>query len=107
MDNDNYFSIVYKMLKLLDTKMKSIEFDNNRLSCEKIGINEQYYSNVLETMFDDGLVKGLIINHYTDGSVDVDIEDLRITSKGQDYLKNNSNMVKMAKIAKNILDIVK
>ena len=45
----------------------------------------------MEMLLDAGYIKGVSIKKYTDGEMRVDIESIRITLKGLEYLSENFN----------------
>lgn len=60
----------------------------------------------MEMLFDAGYIKGVSIKKYTDGEMRVDIENIRITLKGLEYLSENSIMQRMYNVTKGIADLI-
>lgn len=60
----------------------------------------------MEMLFDAGYIKGVLIKKYTDGEMRVDIENIRITLKGLEYLSENSIMQRMYNVTKGITDLI-
>lgn len=55
---------------------------------------------------DAGYIKGVSIKKYTDGEMRVDIESIRITLKGLEYLSENSIMQRMYNATKGITNLI-
>ena len=53
-----------------------------------------------------GYIKGVKIQKYVAGGTSVDIDDIRITLKGLEYLSENSIMQRLYKAAKGITELV-
>ena len=92
MDN---FKIIYKILSVLE---KSMDLEN--------GISQQRWNKYMEMLWDAGYIKGVSIKKYTDGEMRVDIENIRITLKGLEYLSENSIMQRMYNVTKGITDLI-
>lgn len=102
MDN---FKAVYKILSKLEKAMDYPEFDKSQISADALDISKERWGRYIEMMADVGYVKGVNIEYLIDGSTNVDIEDIRITLKGLEYLQENAIMRKMYRVAKGIKDV--
>jgi len=60
----------------------------------------------MEMLLDAGYIKGVSIKKYTDGEMRVDIESIRITLKGLEYLSENSIMQRMYNATKGITNLI-
>lgn len=97
MAKDDYFVIVYKVLVYLYAVLKrKIVFDVSKFE-KSIGfkdISEEYFYDILKMMTDDGYITGL---HFTKtyGNQYIlitDLDNMKITSKGIEYLQDNPKM---------------
>ena len=102
MDN---FKIIYKILSVLEKSMDLENVDIERISSNNLGISQQRWNKYMEMLLDAGYIKGVTIQKYVTGETNVDAEDIRITLKGLEYLRENSIMQKMYKTAKGITDL--
>ena len=103
MDN---FKIIYKILSVLEKSMDLENVDIERISSNNLGISQQRWNKYMEMLFDAGYIKGVSIKKYTDGEMRVDIESIRITLKGLEYLSENSIMQRMYNVTKGITDLI-
>lgn len=96
----------YKILYSLEHKEKG-EYMGAVLGPEKIGAEPEKWLEVMQSLVDEGYVAGVRI--YTDitGEQVVDLKNARITLKGAEYLHENSAMKKLAKIATDVITIIK
>lgn len=107
MAKDDYFKIMYVILKELYETMKAGErFDKKSISPERLGINDGYLLSILEELLDNGFIKGLAIGNSKTGKYVSDLNDMRITMKGVQFLEENSMMRKVAEALKDVKDIV-
>lgn len=103
MDN---FKIIYKILSVLEKSMDLENVDIERISSKNLGISQQRWNKYMEMLLDAGYIKGVSIKKYTDGEMRVDIENIRITLKGLEYLSENSIMQRMYNVTKGITDLI-
>ncbi len=103
MDN---FSCIYQILKTLESALDDEKLDMERISPQTLGISKRRQERYLEMMEEVGLIKGLSIKVYMDGSKIVKTDDLQITLKGLEYLTENTLMKKAYKLAKGIKDVI-
>lgn len=112
MSKDDYFYIVYKILKYLYKQLKcgnTVVYDEdfiNALELERIDVT--YWEYIIKSLFDEQYVQGdMIERHYIDSDVPtLEIETLQITPKGIEYLQENSNMKKVAEFLKDATNII-
>ena len=106
MAKNDYWVVVYKILNYYFQKMKHGEpADENEINCSVLEIPHLYLMDVYRNLFDDGFLTGTCVTE--DMSGDVYIENLslvRITTKGIEYLEDNSKMKQAYKILKEIKD---
>ncbi|MDO4547533.1 MAG: YjcQ family protein [Clostridia bacterium] len=103
MDN---FKAVYKILTVLEKAMDLPEFDTGQIGAEVLGVSSQRWGRYIEMMADVGYIKGVSVSEYIDGSLFVDVRNIRITLKGLEYLQENAIMRKIYNMTKGIKDIV-
>lgn len=103
MDN---FKIIYKILSTLEKSMDLEQCNLDSISPGVLKISEERWKKYIEMLLDVGYIKGVRIQKFITGEIDVDIEDIRITLKGLEYLSENSIMQKMYKAAKGITDLI-
>lgn len=99
MSNDDYFVVVYKLLSYYYTIMrKGLPVRQEEIDAIKLGINQPYLLDVYRNMLSEGYLTGTTVE--TDGtgtSYLDDINDIRITTKGVEYIVENSMMKKIGK----------
>lgn len=102
-DND-YWVVVYKLLNYYYQKMKKGEpVDENEINAQTLKISVPYLLDVYRNMFDDGYLTGSKVDMEFTGQYAVaDISSVRITSKGIEYLEDNSKMKQIYKILKEV-----
>lgn len=107
MAKNDYFVMVYRILTYLYEMFKAGERpDIEMFSPEALGISNGYWTNIMESMSDDGYIKGIIPVPRVGGAPGVKIADIKITSKGIEYLQENSTMQKTKNFLKEVKDII-
>lgn len=96
----------YKILYSLEHKKKA-DYMGVLISPAKLGVSEEEWLEVLQSLLDEGYIAGVIIRMDITGNQMVDIEKARITLKGAEYLRENGAMRKLAQAATNVIEIVK
>ncbi len=103
MDN---FSMIYKILSVLEKSMDLEEPDTERISAENLRVSPERWNKYIEMLADAGYIKGVSLKRYSDGELQVNIDEIRITLKGLEYLSENTIMQRMYKAAKGITDLI-
>ena len=103
MDN---FKIIYKILFTLERSMDLEKFNPDSISPEALKISDERWNKYMEMLLDAGYIKGVKIQKYVAGGISVDIDDIRITLKGLEYLSENSIVQRLYKAAKGITELV-
>ena len=103
MDN---FKAIYRILHYLEQAMDYDEPDMDRISSQALGLTENRWESLMETLVSEGYVDGIKIRRFVDGYVEMCMINPRITLKGLEYLKENSSMKKIANLAKGIADFI-
>jgi hypothetical protein len=95
MAKDDYFVIVYSILKYLyECLKKGIKPTEEWISAKKFNIGDDYFIRVIEMMKADGYIEGInVVDDFTGKSMD-GYEYAEITPKGIEYLNENSMMKK-------------
>ncbi len=103
MDN---FKIIYRILSTLEKSMDLEEIDTSCISAEQLKVSQERWSKYMEMLTDAGYIKGVSIKKYVTGDIAVNIDEIRITLKGLEYLSENSIMQRMYKAAKGFTDLI-
>lgn len=107
MTKDDYFVIVYRILKYLYECFKSGEkTDIAMLRPESLGINNGYWLNIIESMANEGYIMGVVFPKSVGNAKSVKILDLKITQKGIEFLQDNSKMKKVAEFLQTVNSII-
>ena len=109
MAKDDYFVIVYRLLKYLyDCLKKSKQPNIEVLDAEFFGIDAPYWEYILTNLEEDGLVTGIVfvsvIGRQEKGIKGV--RNIKITPKGIQYIDENSAFQKIKNAVKDIADII-
>ena len=103
MDN---FKAAYRILSFLRKSEQFDEFDGESFTPEYFGLTGKQWASALERMIDDGHIKGVSIHFGVDDYAAISLSRPRITTKGLEYLEENSLMRKAARLAKGIREIL-
>ena len=110
MAKDDYHVIVYQVLAYLYTQLKAgVPVDPELLKPESkyLGINEAYWSYVMENLYSQGYIAGITITKAWGGVKIIDgLESCQITPRGIEYLCDNSFLSKAKEFLKDIKAIV-
>lgn len=104
MDN---FMAVYKILSALEKAMDLPSFNAEMISPKLLGVSEERWKKYIEMMADVGYIKGVEIENYISGDMSVNIDSIKITLKGLEYLQENSAMRKAYRAALGVKQLVK
>ena len=101
MDN---FTVIYKILKVLEKSMDYEEFDDRAISPEVLNVSKERRDKLLIEMQREGYITGLKVDNFI-GTGKFIREPLKIaiTIKGLEYLEENSFMKKAANTAKGVI----
>lgn len=107
MSRDDYFVIVYQVLKYLyDCLKKGERPDKDLLNEDEYSIPKQYWEYILISLLNDGYISGINPRNTKSGIAWGNIENIMITPKGIEYLFENSMLQKVKKTLKDVKDIV-
>lgn len=106
MAKDDYYFIVYQILSYLYKCLKDgKDADPQELLPGRLyDINQKYWEYIIEHLQEGGLVEGMSISHYIDGSVGLG-KGCLITPKGIAYIFDNNLMAKAKKIVNKAIEI--
>lgn len=101
--------LIYKILKALRDSMSADEFDESRLSTEKLGTDKNTRDAVLVQLLHAGYIEGPKETQYIRDTKPTltDLQYTKITLAGLEYLEENSMMKKAARLAKGIVEVIK
>ena len=102
----NTIQTAYKILHSLETGKKA-DYKGTLISPQKLGVSDEEWLDVVKSLLEENYVAGIQITEDILGNTNVDIGSARITLKGAEYLHENSAMKKFAKIATDIVEIIK
>lgn len=104
MDN---FKAIYKILRYLEKAMDFDEPDLDFISAEALGISGQRWNAIMEMLAKEGYVAGVSMKRSAaDDTAMLSLSNPRITLKGLEYLEENTDMKKAARIAKGIKETI-
>ncbi len=110
MARDDYFVIVYKILKYLYECLKLGETPDiyNILTAETYGVNQSYFEYIITELFEEGYIKGVsMINSIGRVTPTIKITpNITIKPKGIEYLQDNSTIAKAKNFLKEIKETV-
>lgn len=110
MAKDDYHVIVYQILAYLYTQLKAsdpVDPELLRPESRYLGINEEYWTYIMENLFRDGLIEGITLTTAWGEQLIVSgLEKARITPQGIEYLTDNSFLSKARDFLKDIKAIV-
>lgn len=103
MDN---IAVIYKILKALEESMDYPEFDDRRISADRLGISEVRRMAILKMLKDRRLIEGISFDEDMEGNLYHSVCRIRITLAGLEYMEENSAMQRFAKMLKGIKDAI-
>ncbi|NLR08673.1 MULTISPECIES: YjcQ family protein [Lactobacillaceae] len=106
MAKDDYFVIMYQLLKILYDKLKqgkSITDDEFNMLSDKL--NETYWHYILINMANEGFISGVQSISTLNGE-DIKTHNVKITPAGIEYLFSNSMMERVKNTLKDIKGII-
>lgn len=102
MARDDYFVLVYKLLKILYLTLKSGKaVTNDELKKLSEGIPLDYWEYILKSLNEEGYITGIVPVNTLSGN-SIKIINLQITPKGIEYLQENSKMKKAGEFVKKL-----
>lgn len=102
MDN---FTIIYKILSVLEKAMDYPEFDVNLINAQSLKISEERWIRYMEMLSDSGYIKGVEFEDTIAGTR-IYFDDIRITLKGLEYLTENTFMKRAYRAIKGVSEVI-
>lgn len=107
MAQNDYFVIVYRILKYLyDCLKKGEKPENCYLEADMYNIPNNYWSYIIISLINEEYIKGINIKTSKDGVAFGDLQDTIITPKGIEYLFENSLIEKAKKTLKDVKEMI-
>lgn len=112
MAKDDYFRIVYIILRYLYTQLKAGDTDTAlNILIEDSGIPDipqSYFDEIISNLAEEGYIalKGKEARYIHMPEAKLVVESMKIKPKGIEYLEDNSMMKKVSKMAKEIKDFI-
>lgn len=100
------FKIIYKILSQLEKDMDKPNVNLDAISYDVLCITENRWLNIIEMLYRDGYIIGVTINKDMDGFKNYNCDDMAITIKGLEFLKNNSLMKKAYDTVRGISNLI-
>ncbi len=106
MAKDDYFVIVYQVLKYLYGCLKKGENPEICfLQAATYSIPESYWMYIVSSLFNEKYIEGITIYETKSGTVVGNLQDTFITPKGIEYLLENSLIQKAKRTLKDIKEM--
>lgn len=106
MAKNDYFVVAYRILAYLYECFKAGEKpDIDFYGADALKINNGYWTNVMESLYNEGCITGINIIKSA-GVQGVKVMELKITQKGIEYLQENSFMAKAKDFLKTAKEII-
>lgn len=106
MAKNDYFVVAYRILTYLYGCFKTGEKpDTSIFGADALNINNSYWVNIIESLCNEGYIKGIMIVN-SGGVQGVKLIEPKITQKGIEYLTENSAMQKAKDFLKTVKEIV-
>lgn len=107
MAKTDYFVIAYRILVYLYECFQSGEQpDTDMFGPDALGINNGYWTNTMESLFNEGYITGIVTVPRIGGAPGIKLGNLKITQKGIEYLQDNSKMAKAREFLKTIKETI-
>lgn len=99
--------LTFIILQHIKESMQYKKVSTEAISPAVLGVTKEFYDNVVEMIYNDGYISGIELKKYYNGYISYNLEDAKITTKGIDYINENTTMKKIYNTIKGIKDIVK
>lgn len=97
----SYMKTVYRILKIIDLSRDKEDFNfDQEFNLEKLEIDEKRFEDILETLNENGYIKGIKISRSISGSSTISFSSPRLTLTGMEYLEENTAMKNVYKALK-------
>ncbi len=92
-------AVAYRVLRYIDACQKQGVSPDEGQAREAAGVADGYLATVLKALSSDGLVSGISVADYIDGTVGITFREARLTLAGAEYLCENGAMAKARAVA--------
>lgn len=107
MAQDDYFVIVYQVLKYLyDCLKRGEKPEACHLKASRYSVPENYWSYIVISLINENYVAGIAPVQTKNGVVFDDLQDTIITPKGIEYLFENSLLEKAKRTLKDVKEMI-
>ena len=110
MARDDYHVVVYQILSYLYQQLKQgneIDVSLIKHDSKYLQINRKYWKYVIISLFNEGYIKGVVIDEDIDENLEIyNLDKCEITPKGIGYLTDNSTIEKAKRFMKDLKDIL-
>lgn len=107
MARDDYFVIVYQLMKYLYECLKKGEKPEvDHLQSSYYSIPKNYWEYILVSLIQEGYIAGILMSPTKGGVVFGDLQDAIITPKGIEYLFENSLIEKAKRTLKDVKEMI-
>ena len=109
------FSIMNRILKVLEHSMDDSSFNLDDFTAKKFGISDNKFARILKLLVEDGYIEGVkVIDRGEPTAFDgadynrfrVSVGDICITLKGLKYLAENTVLASVYRTVKSVKDII-
>ena len=106
MSKDDYFVIAYRILSYFYQCLKDgLIPSSDYISSDALKINPKYFINIMQSLQDEGYIKGIAFLCFIGAPVEIRFVEPKITQAGIEFLQENK-MMKKAVEALALKDIV-
>ena len=106
MKND-YFDVAYRILEYLYSCFREgVKPDTDLFDCDALKINRGYWFNMVQSLYDEGYIKGVEVISGSMGITGVKMTNIRITQSGIIFLQENSFIAKAKETLKTAKEII-
>ena len=106
MARDDYHVVVYQILSYLYQQLKQgneIDVSLIKHDSKYLQINRKYWKYVIISLFNEGYIKGVVIDEDIDENLEIyNLDKCEITPKGIEYLTDNSTIEKAKRFMKDL-----
>lgn len=83
---------IKRILNILADGMNDEEFNASKTSYEALEISVPMWKKLMIMLQEEGLVEGVEIAYFVDGTVGINTENIRISLKGLEYLESKQSV---------------
>ena len=107
MGRDDFFVVTYKILRDLRNQLKMGEYEPGSFTHEAYDVSKRYWERILEMLQRDGYIEGIVLLPVL-GRVEKSVKIVypQITTKGLEFLEENSTLNKAKNFLQDIASII-